>query len=231
MDYDLLVIGEDRGGIERAIAAAQQGDRVAIVGTGQSAPSLDSMRLAIINLAEQREVTMAAWRAEVSRLNRCQLQSDNAELDCFGVERITGQAKFVSPRTVTISHSHEQRIVSSTEIVLACGSRSQRPPYLRCDDHFVLTIESLLGLVDVPRSTIIVGAGETGLSAAIMLADLGVDVTVVDEHVTLLELCGMFDPTFDAIQSLDIAFRLDDAVIGTELRPDLQAGVRLASGR
>jgi NAD(P) transhydrogenase len=231
MDYDLLVIGEDRCGIERAMASARSGDRVGVVKPRNSMTSLDTMRLAAFNIAENGRTSMAAWRAEAARLNGCQCFAENAELDAAGVELIYGSASFKSSSIVEVRGRDDRREVSCREFVLACGCRSRLPRYLQENGRFVVTLETLLNLNDVPRSMIVVGGGESGLSAAIMLAGLGVEVTVVDEHATLSELCGLFDAKFDAIQTLNIAFRLDDEVVGTELRPNRQTAVRLASGR
>ena len=231
MDYELLVIGEERDGIEQAISYARDGYRVAVVKSPEPIPQMDVMREAVDNSMGRKRLTMDSWKAEISRLHHSRLLAEKNELESAGVEQICGQARFVSPTTVEIQDKGERRIVSSSQTVLACGTRSWLPVSLQGDNRLIGGVELLLGLKDIPRSTIVVGGGESGLSAAILLATLGVEVSVVDEHVTLLELCGLFEARFDAAQSLDIAFRLDDEVIGTEIRPDLQAAARLSSGR
>ena len=230
MTYDLLVIGDEREGIDRAISAAREGRRVAVIGARDTIPSLDVLQRAADHLAELPAVTMAAWRAEVTRLTRCQMLADCAEMECLGIDRVSGKVQFVSETSIEVVDCGESRVLSGARIVVACGTRSRLPASLQCDGRFVLGVESLLELDDVPQSVIVVGAGETGLAAAILLAKLGVEVTVVDEHVSLREVCGIFDGSFDAVQSLQIAFRLGDEVIGTERRLDLQAAVRLSSG-
>ena len=231
MDYDLLIIGVERDGIDRAIAAARDGLRAAVIRTIDSVPTLDVMRRAADNLANQSRLSMSSWQAEVARLICCQTDAEDAELDAAGVELISGHVRFVSPTAVEVWRSDERRTITTEETVLACGTKSRVPVTLRGDQRFVVNMESLFTLKEMPKSVIVVGGGETGLGAAIMLATLGVEVTVVDEHVTLLELCGLFETRFESVQSLNIAFRLGDEAIGTELRRDLQAAVRLASGR
>ena len=231
MSYDLLVIGDEREGIERAISAAESGDRVAVIRQSELMPRLNIVRNAANQIAEQGELSMDSWRDEVTKLSQWQLLVDDVEFDSLGIEVFNGPAKFVGPKTVEVPGLEDAEILSGREIVLACGTKSRLPAYLQNDEEFVMGVESLLNLTELPRSMIVVGGGQTGLMSAIMLARLGVEVTVVDEHFTLLELCGVFEPTFDALQTLNIAFRLDDEVIGTELRPDLQSAVRLASGK
>ena len=231
MNYDLLVVGQSREGVQRAISVAQSGRRAAIVKVPHPAFSLDLMSAALQNLDGQGPVTMDSWRAEVTRLTRCQTLTDDSELNRAKVARLEGASRFISRTQVDVANGNESQIVSASEIVIACGTRSWRPECLRGDPRFVLTVESLLRLRDIPQTIIVVGAGESGLSAATMFATLGVEVTVVDEHVNLLDVCSESEAPIDAAQSLNIAFRMNDEVIGTELLPDLQVAVRLASGR
>ena len=56
---------------------------------------------------------------------------------------------------------------------------------------------------------IVVGAGETKLSAGILFATLGIEVLVVDDHMNLLNDGEMFANQVDAVHSLNIALRLE----------------------
>lgn len=231
MHYDLLVIGDEREGVERALAAAEKGSRVAVVRSTEY-PRLDILSQASSVVAERGDFNMDAWRDEAEKLCQWQLLVDDVEYDTLQIETFNGPARFVGPNSIEVPIGIDDlQVLSADEIVLACGTKSRRPAYFHCDDQFVLAVESLLTMSELPRSMVVVGGGRTGLTSAVLLARLGVEVTVVDEHLTLLELCGLFEPMFDDIQTLNIAFRLDDEVIGTEVRPDLQVAVRLGSGR
>jgi len=231
MDYDLLVIGNDRAGFERAIEVAHEGGRVAIIASSVAAPTMSLLQSAADNVAGRGTVSLPAWKDEVTRLYRCQLAVAQAELDCLGIECLTGSVKFLTSTSVEVSTDDSICTLTSRQIVVACGTRPRQSRTCAVDAQLVMNADSLLGLVDLPRSTIVVGAGPTGLAAAVLLATLGVEVTIVDEHGSIFDICTAFDGTFAAAQSLNIAFRLGDEVIGTERRPDLQAAVRLASGR
>ena len=267
MIFDMLVIGSEREGIERALAAARNSLCVGVVEDFENVTSSASFLLQrqaldrLLNLGQNSQripgrssleadshpslqteagterstdlpsLTMSAWQAEVARLKHRQILADRSEMDDLGIERISGQPKFLSASTIRVTNSGEVRDISGSEFVIACGTKTRPQAAFPCDGRFVFDVESVLGMPERPRSMIVVGAGETGLSTAITFAKLGVDVTVVDEHVNLLEVCSLFDGSLDAIQSLQIAFRLGDAVIGTESRPDLQAAVRMTSGR
>ena len=257
MLYDLLVIGDEREGVGRAIAAAQLGRRVAVISDPETAPSLKLLVQALENLPTNGRVaiqdqdsslsrrsdaittrptklrvsTMTAWRTEVERLWRRQISADHSLMDSLAIDRITGNAEFESEVSVRIIGCSKPQIVSGTEIVIACGTKSLQPFSFHCDGRRVLVVESLLELTSVPRSTIVVGAGETGFAAAILLARLGSEVTVIDDHDSFFEICRMFGDSFDAIQKLHIAFRLGEEAIGVEQRSENQTMVRLASGR
>ena len=56
MLYDLLVIGDEREGVARAIAAAQLGRRVAVISDPETAPSLALLMQSVENLTMN-------WRA------------------------------------------------------------------------------------------------------------------------------------------------------------------------
>ena len=257
MLYDLLVIGDEREGVSQAIAAAQLGRRVAVISDPEMAPSLKLLMQAVENLTikwravtkhedlslahrssvmaappkKLRASTMAAWRTEVARLRRYQVAADHSLFNSLSIDRISGKARFVSETSVRIINDCNEEDVSGTEIVIACGTKSRQPASFHCDGRRVLVVESLLELKSIPRSTIVVGAGETGFAAAILLARLGTEVTVVDDHVSLFEICRLFGDSFDVIQKLQIAFRLGEEAIGVELRSGNQATVRLSSGR
>ena len=257
MLYDLLVIGDEREGVARAIAAAESGRRVAVISDPDTAPSLRLLMQAVENLkTNQRTLTkhedpsrvrrtgvmtspqtksrasiMVAWQTEVARLRRRQIAADQSLLESQAIVRISGKARFISETSVRIISDSQEEDISGTEIVIACGTKSRQPASFHCDGRKVLIVESLLELASVPRSTIVIGAGETGFAAAVLLARLGTEVTVIDDHVSLFEICRMFGDSFDVIQELRIAFRLGEEAIGVEQRSRNQTIVRLASGR
>ena len=231
MYYDILIIGNSREGAERAATEAEHGRRVALVRSQEVPVALDVMQRAAQGVAGANDVSLGAWRAEVGRRKEVESAAEFDRLKALGVDQIFGSTRFVAPAAIEVASADDLRHVESSDIVLACGTRSRRPRFLFADERFAVTAETVLNLTDLPVSAVVVGAGETGLSMAITLATLGVRVVVVDQHTTLLELCGLFDATFDAVQTLDIAFRLEDEVIGVTAGPGVQAAVSLASGR
>lgn len=230
MDFDLLVIDQDREGIEQAMSAVRAGRCTGIVEATGDMP-FDVVELAAQNVSRSRSMTMTAWRREADRLYRQRQMAQCSALERAGVQRISGRPRFITSSKIEITASTGNRLASATNYVLACGTRSRFPQSFGRDPRFVFSVESILQLPEMPRQIVVVGAGETGMAVAIMLARLGIEVVVVDEHLNLVDLCGMLDERMDVAQSLDIAFRLNEEAIGIERRSDLRVAVRLASGR
>ncbi len=236
MNYELLVIGSGREAIDGAMASAREGRRVALVETKAAtdeAASIKVLHQAVKNLAPDGSTSMSDLRGEVARLGRCQHAADRAELECLGIDVFAGNVRFVAANTVEVQSGGDVNTIQADNVLVACGTKSARPGSIRFDGRFVVDVESLLTLDELPRSMIVVGAGETGLDYALLLGSLGVDVTVIDEQANVFDVCGgLFgDARLNEMQSLDIAFRLGDEVIGVETRSDNRAAVRVASGK
>lgn len=231
MNYDILIVGTDREGFHRAITAVQVGFRVAVVSSPDTAPSLDLMRCVASSMAEREEVSFSDWRHEVQQLVRSQTFIEESELGAMGIECHTGRPRFLSPNSVEVVGPRESFVYRGQEIVLATGVKSWCPKSFQRDEKTVLCVESIMKLNQVPQSMIVVGAGKTGLSAAVLMATLGAEVLVVDEGLSSAGLVEFLAAAGAAEESLDISFRLGEEVIGTEILPDLKAAIRLANGR
>ncbi len=232
MRYDRVVIGNGSDAVRAVIAGSEQGQRVALIRSsdaGTDRVTSRMLRRAADRLFEAGLVSMTGFRREVARDVQSQQAADHAELVRLGVDVFAGDIRFADSKTVAVG----TELLAAESIVLACGTKSTPLGQAPFDGQVVLAAEQLLSLDGLPHSMIVVGAGRTGLDHAIVLAMLGVEVTVVDEHSSHFDLCGglMNAALFEA-QSLDIAFRLGDEVIGVEKRTGPhRATVRLASGR
>ena len=236
MNYELLVIGNGREAIDGAMASARQGLRVVLVETkagGDEAAPIEVLRQAVNNLSKSGSTTMSELRGEVARLGRCQRAEDRAELECLGIDVCSGDVRFVAANTVEVQSGGDVNSIQADNVLVACGTKSARPRHIPFDGRLVVDVESLLKLDVLPRSMIVVGAGETGLDYAMLLGSLGIDVTVIDEQANVFDVYdGLFgDARLNEMQSLDIAFRLGDEVIGVETRADDRVAVRVASGK
>ena len=243
VQYERIVIGNGRDAVRSAIAAAAQGSvpsRVALVATSDGSRermTSEVLRQAAERLHQSGAISLAALRDEVSTIVQRQLAADRAELVRRSVDVYSGDARLVDANTVAVNSCDGDEAgmltITGSRIVLACGTRPARLGSTACDGKLVLCPEDLLSRDELPRSMIVVGAGRTGLDHAIVLAMLGVEVTVTDEHSNVFDLCGgLMDHSLMAAQSLNIAFRLGEEAIGVERRAgDTEVAVRLASGR
>lgn len=105
-----------------------------------------------------------------------------------GKGRIIGPSIF-SPRSGAVAvelEDGEMETVVSTNLIIATGSRPRVLPGLQPDGKVILSSEEALTLEELPASIIIVGGGVIGVEWASMLADFGVQVTVVEAAGQLL---------------------------------------------
>ncbi len=109
-------------------------------------------------------------------------EADRPEIyEAFGVEVVSGEARFVDPHTVEITNSEgAARRVSARRIVICTGGRAAAPPIPGLDKTPYMTNETLFELTDQPASLAIVGAGPIGCEMAQAFARLGTEVTVID---------------------------------------------------
>src|SRR5919112_1942994 len=233
-DYDLLVIGSGPGGQKAAIGAAKLGKRVAVaerrdmmggvcVNTG-TIPS-KTLREAVLYLTgfSQRDMYGASYR----------VKSDITIGDL-----LARTAHVVGPHTVTVHGAArgDHNTVTAENIVIATGTRPNRPSQVEFDDERVLDSDSVLQIKQVPNSMVVVGAGVIGIEYASMFAALGTRVTVVEKRPSMLDFC---DP--EVVESLkfhlrdqSVTFRFGEEVSKVEVTPrgtvtSLASGKRIAA--
>ncbi|TXH80778.1 MAG: hypothetical protein E6Q77_09750 [Rhizobium sp.] len=234
VNYDQIVVGGGRDAVAQALALEEQGQAVALVipanGTAYD-PVI--VREAVDLVIRSGSISMAALRTAVAQIADSRSASDRRLLAEAGVEVLTGDVQFTDATTITVQAGIVIERISAPSIILACGTAAAPIGRGFGEATSVVTAENWLSLENLPESMVIVGAGETGLEHAILLSRLGVEVTVVDEHSNVFELCGgLMDLNLFEAQSLGVAFRLNDEVIGVESRSTGKAlVVRLSSGR
>jgi len=105
-----------------------------------------------------------------------------------GFGRILGPSIF-SPVAGTISVEYESgdenTMIVPKNVLIATGSRPRKLGDVEFDGNYVLSSDDALEMEVLPSSIIIVGGGVIGIEWASMLADFGVNVTVVEylEHI------------------------------------------------
>ncbi|MFH0826221.1 MAG: dihydrolipoyl dehydrogenase [Pseudomonadota bacterium] len=135
--------------------------RSAKAGILKSVPDIDFGRL--------MERKSAVVNATVTNLEK--------HLAHAGVDVISGTAEPVEPGVVSMEGG---RSVYGTNVILATGSRSWKPPIPGIELPGVLTTRQILELDHKPQSLTIIGGGAIGQEFAVIFNGLGSKVTILE---------------------------------------------------
>jgi NAD(P) transhydrogenase len=254
VDYDLFVIGCGPGGQKAAIAAAKLGKRAAVVerrevvggvcvNTG-TIPS-KSLREAVLYLTGlcQRDLYGQSYRVkeditmdDLARRSRHVVEREREvvrdQLSRNRVALLQGEACFVDEHTVSVRSGPGEQRFTADKIVVAVGTRPARPASVAFDDVHVFDSDGILGLRQVPRTLVVVGAGVIGIEYASIFAALGTKVTVIEQREKMLEFCD--EEVVEALQfhlrGLAVTFRFREAVEAVEVHDEGSLAV-LTSGK
>lgn len=208
-EYDLVVLGGGTGGYTAAIRASQLGLNVAIVesdklgGTCLHRGCIPSK--ALLKSAEKyRELQESAdFGVEAASItfdfDKAQKRKDSVvqslftgvqglmkknNIDVFeGFGRILGPSIFSPmPGTISIDHGEDEEntMIVPKYVLIATGSRPRELPNMACDGEFILHTDQALDIATLPDRLTIIGGGVIGIEWASMMADFGVDVTVLE---------------------------------------------------
>lgn len=208
-EYDIVILGGGTGGYVAAVRASQLGLKTAIVEKGKlGGTCLHSGCIPSKALLRSAEVFATAKRSEeygvitsnvkvnfekvqerknkiIEQLHKgVQYLMKKGKIDVYeGLGRILGPSIFSPlPGTISIEMNNgtENEMLIPKNVIIATGSRPRTLPGLEIDGKYVITSEGALGLETLPKSIIIVGGGVIGIEWASMLADFGVEVTVLE---------------------------------------------------
>ncbi|WP_430785384.1 dihydrolipoyl dehydrogenase [Virgibacillus flavescens] len=208
-EYDLVILGGGTGGYVAAIRASQLGLQVAIVEKGDLGgtclhrgciPSKALLRSAEV-LRQTKEASEYGIDTKDTSLNFAKVQErknsivstlhqgvqglmKKGKIDVYeGFGRILGPSIFSPmPGTISIEYENgdENTMIVPKNVLVATGSRPKSLPGLEIDGSVVMSSDEALQMEELPKSIIIVGGGVIGIEWASMLADFGVDVTVIE---------------------------------------------------
>lgn len=214
-EYDLVIIGGGTGGYVAAIRASQLGLKTAIVEKEKLGgtclhrgciPSKALLRSAEVFSLAKKSSDFGVETAEVSlnflkvqeRKNKIieqlhkgvQFLMKQGKIDVYyGTGRILGPSIFSPiPGTVSVEMNDgtENEMLIPKNVLIATGSRPRTLPGLDIDKEYVLTSDEALEMEELPKSIIIVGGGVIGVEWASMLADFGVEVTILEYLDTII---------------------------------------------
>ena len=254
-DYDLLCIGSGPAGQRGAVQAAKLGKRVVLIerrstlgGTCLATGTIPSktFREAVLHFAAAARPDGGSTRAMhrptapelLARVDEVVAREGTVisnQLSRNGVDVICGEAAFVDPHRVRITHDGIAREISAENVLIASGTHAVPPSNIESNGETVISSDDIGGLKRLPRSLAVVGAGVIGIEYASMFASLGVEVTVIDKRDRPLEFVDaeIVDELIHQMRKRNVNFRFGEAVDGMTVSegPPKRAVLLLESGK
>ena len=253
--YDMVVIGSGPSGQRAAIQAAKLGGRVAVcerrevvggicvdIGTIPSKTFREGalyltgfMQRGIYGPAYtlKEDVTMADLVFRCQQVTGREAGIVRQQLRRNHVEVITGSASFLDGHSLKVVGPAGETAFEADYIVIACGTEAIRPDNVHIDSDWVFTPDDILQMKDLPRSLTVVGGGVVGIEYASIFAELGVEVTVVDRSVRLLQFADaeIVDALIYRMRDMNCVFRLGEKVATVEIHGPERVVATLESGK
>jgi dihydrolipoamide dehydrogenase len=197
--FDVVVVGAGPGGYVAAIRAAQLGKSVAVVeerfwgGVCLNVgciPSKALLRNAEIVHLYRHQAAAFGIEGEVSfdYAVAHQRSRDVAEgrakgvhflMRKNGITEMNGRGSFVDAHTLEVTSTEDVQRISFQHAIVATGARPAVPSGIALSAN-VVTYEDVLLDHALPGSILIVGAGAIGMELGYVLANYGVEVTIVE---------------------------------------------------
>ncbi|MDV6376560.1 dihydrolipoyl dehydrogenase family protein [Deinococcus arenicola] len=243
---DVVVIGAGSAGLTAAGLAASLGRRVILVERDRTGgeclftgcvPSKALLSLAkrvhtahgavTLGLDVKGQPDWTVIQAEVRRvIDHFQTVDSPQAIAQSGVTVIAGEAAFVSPHVLEVTHAQGTRTVMGGEFVLATGSEAVIPDIEGLRDVPFLTHETIFDVPERPAHLIVLGGGPIGCELSQAFARLGSRVTTVDSGTRLIsrDEPEASQALLDTLQEEGVTVHLDAQAIRAEVTP---GGLRL----
>ncbi|MFT3661025.1 MAG: dihydrolipoyl dehydrogenase [Gordonia sp. (in: high G+C Gram-positive bacteria)] len=193
--FDTVVLGAGPGGYVAAIRSAQLGQKTAVIeekwwgGVCLNVgciPSKALLRNAELAHVFQHEAKVFGISGEVSfdfgaAFDRSRKVSDGIVKGVHylmkknGITEIDGYGVFEDAETIRVG----DRVVTFDNVIIDTGSTVRLLPGVELSDN-VVTYETQILTRELPESIAIVGAGAIGMEFGYVLANYGVDVTIIE---------------------------------------------------
>jgi dihydrolipoamide dehydrogenase len=197
--FGVVVIGAGPGGYPAAIRAAQLGASVALVereylggaclnwGCIPSKAFIHTSDLyaqmrssASLGLkAEKTSFDYAAIAERKDQVVRTLRNGVKQLLAANGVKVFEGTASFESRKRIVVNSKSGNTVIGAEKTIIATGATSSMPGFLPQHER-VMDSRAFLDLKSTPARALVLGGGVIGCEFACMLAQLGVQVTIVE---------------------------------------------------
>ena len=200
--FDFLIIGAGPAGESAAFEARRRGASVAIVDRrwfGGSCPHIGCIpSKSLLDSAHRVQQNPATWSWRETAERRDWMinrppdapEPDDAShvdpLDAAGAIVYRGTAQILERGLVEVRHDSAVHRLRATNVVVAVGSSSKRPPIPGLDAVPVWTNREATLARELPRSLLVLGGGPTGCELAQAYVRFGVPTTIVQSGDRLM---------------------------------------------
>jgi len=204
--WDLIILGGGPGGYIAALRGAQLRKRVVLIerdalgGTCMNYGCIPTKYLLHQTQVykELRESKNIEGQLDKMKLNWKRAQEEKKRvvnrlvkgieflLIKNGVKIIKGTAFLKNENQVAVEENGEEKVLESSNIILAMGSRPAELPFLAPNGKEVITSREALELESIPKKMLVVGAGAIGLEIGTIYQRVGTEVVVLEIMPTIL---------------------------------------------
>jgi dihydrolipoamide dehydrogenase len=199
-DFDVVVLGAGPGGYVAAIRASQLGKKVAVVekkywggvclnvGCIPSKALLRNAELAHVLRHEKQKfgiegdatMAFAPTHARSRQVSAGIVKGVHFLMKKNKIEEIDGWGTLTSPSSMDVARGDgSTRQLTFDNLIIATGSVTRMLPGVRVSENVVTYEEQILDN-QLPGSIVIAGSGAIGVEFAYVMANFGVDVTIVE---------------------------------------------------
>lgn len=195
--YHTAVVGSGSGGLTVAVGLSKLGKKVALVERDQvggdctNVGCIPSKTLIHASLKVESGDLTAVEALALVRERRDHLREEETVWvrELPGVDFLNGEARFLSPHSLSISPPQGEPFeISAKNVVLATGSHPRYLDIPGLPHSTLLTNESIFDLTEPPGHLVIVGGGVIGLEMAFAFRRLGSQITLIDRGERLLKV-------------------------------------------
>jgi len=238
--YDLIVIGAGPGGYVAAIRAAQLGMRTACVekeaslggtclnwGCIPSKALLDSSELfyeakhsfAKHGIKAQVELDLPAMMSRKDQVVQGLTRGVAGLFRKNKIDHIRGTARIAKPGVVEVTSGSGTATLAAKHILIATGSAAIELPNLPFDGKQIIHSDQAIGLPEVPKRMLIIGAGAIGLEMGSVWSRLGADVLIVEflDRIAPLMDREMTTLLHKSLEKQGLKFKLGTAAQGAKV--------------